>query len=92
MGPTLEQYTQVKANDIDQETRQIEIDNWQKEIVNTPALIENHDIVTNNNKPREINFNRKAFINYTAHPIPEDVAIILSMGPKFSVPVEYTKT
>lgn len=32
-------------------------------------------------------FNPRAFINFTKHAIPEDVAVIFSLGPKFAVPI-----
>lgn len=40
-------------------------------------------------KPENVFFNHEAFKNYTNKTIPESVAIILSFGAKFSVPVYY---
>lgn len=52
-----------------------------------PTLVENKEIVHSTIKPDNIVFNQRAFINYTKYAIPGNVAIILSMGPKFAVPV-----
>lgn len=90
LGPTFDQETQVTGNDIDDEVFAHNIQQWQPLVVET-SLAENHDITASTNKPMEVVFNKRAFINYTPHPIPEDVGVILSMGPKFSVPVYYRK-
>lgn len=85
-GPILDQSTQVNGHDIDKEVMEKAIETWQpqKEI---PTLVINKSITISNIKPQHIKFNERAFINYTKYAIPEDVAVILSMGPKFAVPV-----
>lgn len=87
-GPVLDQSTQVSGIDIDDMITTCNMSQWQEQ-VETPALIENPNFVTSTAKPKEVNFNQRAFFNYTKYPIPEDVGVILSMGPKFAVPVYY---
>lgn len=86
IGPIIDQTTQVSGQQIDDEIRAINIANRQN-LKTIPDLIMNQEIIESTTKPQEVNFNQKAFINYTTHPIPEDIAVILSMGPKFAVPV-----
>lgn len=88
LGPLIEQGTQVNANNIDDEMFARNIQDWEPLVVETP-LNENNELITSNNIPAIVKFNKKAFINYTLHAIPEDVGIILSLGPKFAVPVYY---
>lgn len=85
IGSVIDQCTQVNEEDIaaaypKEPPKPIEL----KPV---PELIENNDIVPSGSKPADIIFNQRAFINYTKYAIPEDVAVILSMGPKFAVPV-----
>lgn len=89
LGPIIEQSTQVNGKEIDDEMYAKSTENWlpQKEI---PELTVNQNIIPSENKPHDIKFNPRAFINYTNHAIPENVAVILSMGPKFAVPVYNT--
>lgn len=86
LGPLIDQSTQVDGKRIDDEVYRKTIDNWLplKEI---PELTENKEITPSTIKPAAIIFNQRAFINFTKYAIPEDVAVILSMGPKFAVPV-----
>lgn len=86
LGSLIDQATQVNGTMIDNETHAQQAKAWEP-LVPIPDLIENREILASNSKPAEINFNHRAFINYTKYPVPEDVAIILSMGPKFAVPV-----
>lgn len=86
IGPVIDQSIQVNGKQIDEEVYNKTTEMWQP-LKNIPELIENKDIIPSNNKPKEIVFNPRAFINYTKHPIPEDIALILSMGPKFAVPL-----
>lgn len=81
--------TQACGEDVDREIKALRMA-FAPAMVNIPALNELQDpIIYSQTKPRSIYFNPKAFKNYTETPIPENVAIILSMGPKFSVPVYY---
>lgn len=90
LGPVIEQGTQVKGTDIDDEIYAHNIQKWKPLVTETP-LIDNPQTIPSTIKPAEVVFNQKAFINYTPYPIPEDVGVILSMGPKFAVPVFYKK-
>lgn len=89
MGPQIDQSTQVSGNDIDLESRAIATNSWQP-LKPIPELIETHNIIPSSNKPNNVKFNQRAFINYSKYAIPEEVAIILSMGPKFAVPVYHS--
>lgn len=86
LGSLIDQATQANGNQIDNEIYAQQINTWQP-LVTIPDLVENKEILPSTIKPAEINFNQRAFINYTKYAIPEDVAVILSMGPKFAVPV-----
>lgn len=62
----------------------------QAKTFNIPPLVLNtQPTIITMNKPAEVVFNTKAFINYSDRQIPQSVAIILSFGPKFSVPTYY---
>lgn len=79
---------QTNSEDIDNMANTIN-KAFSKHIV-IPPMIENplpfkHTIQI----PDEIFFNTKAFKNYTNLEIPDHVAIILSLGSKFSVPIYY---
>lgn len=87
-GPVIDQHTQVCGHDIDDVMLTVEMSQWDA-IVEVPQLTLNESISKSNIKPQKVKFNKKAFMNYTKISIPEDVAIILSMGPKFAVPVHY---
>lgn len=89
MGPLIDQTTQVSGSVIDEELRAKATEHWQP-LTNIPEQIENHAIIPSI-KPYGVNFNQRAFINYTKYPVPEEVAIILSMGPKFAAPVYHTE-
>lgn len=52
-----------------------------------PELTINTEILITAPKPKNVVFNKRAFINYSRYPIPEETAIIASMGPKFAVPI-----
>lgn len=58
---------------------------------NIPELIECDKIYTTIKKPNNVFFNQNAFKNFTTCQIPESIAIILSFGPKFSLPIYYDK-
>lgn len=59
-------------------------------VFNIPELVVNSQpFVETMEKPKEVFLNKKAFINFSNKQIPESVAIILSFGPKFSVPTYY---
>lgn len=87
-GPELDQSTQVNGEEIDDMITTCDMSQWQEQ-VDIPVLVENPEIIISTIKPKEINFNQKAFTNYTKHAIPEDIGVILSMGPKFAAPVYY---
>lgn len=86
LGSLIDQATQANGKQIDDEIHAQHMISWLP-LKSIPELIENKDIIPTNNKPAEVVFNPRAFINYTKYPIQEDVAVILSMGPKFAVPV-----
>lgn len=86
LGSLIDQATQANGTQIDNEIHDLHTQTWQP-LVTIPELTENKEIVRSTHKPAEIIFNPRAFINYTRYPIPEDIAVILSMGPKFAVPV-----
>lgn len=89
-GPTFDQATQANANEIDDEIFAHNIHSWRPLTVESP-LVEKQEFIKSIIRPPEVVFNQRAFINYTVYPIPEDVAVILSMGPKFAVPVYYNR-
>lgn len=81
--------TQNCGEDIDREVKTLKMA-FAPAMVHIPPLVElENPIIYDSTKPGNIYFNAKAFKNFTEIPIPENVAIILSMGPKFSVPVYY---
>lgn len=86
VGSLIDQKTGVTGAEIDAAIHAANMTAWLP-LKPIPALIENKNIIPSDIKPQEIIFNHRAFINYSKYPIPEDVAIILSMGPKFAVPV-----
>lgn len=86
VGSLIDQSTQANGKMIDDATYAQTISEWQP-LRDIPQLIENKDIIPSDIKPADIIFNPRAFINYTKYAIPEDVAVILAMGPKFAVPV-----
>lgn len=58
-------------------------------VFNIPDLIEHNVFVSTMIKPMNVFFNTDAVKNYTQYDIPESVAIVLSFGPKFSLPIYY---
>lgn len=84
IGSVLDQSTQVCEKEIEAAYPKPTIDQTLKPV---PELVENKEIIPSGSKPIDIVFNQRAFINYTKHAIPEDVAVVMSMGPKFAVPV-----
>lgn len=81
--------TQAYGEDIDKEVKALRMA-FAPALVQIPPLVElENPIIYDSTKPGNIYFNAKAFKNFTEIPIPENVAIILSMGPKFSTPVYY---
>lgn len=87
-GPVLDQSTQVNGEEIDDMITTCDMVQWQ-ELTEIPMLVENHNLITSTIKPKDVYFNQKAFFNYTKYSIPEDIGVILSMGPKFAAPVYY---
>lgn len=86
-----EKSTQVNPENIEQTFQILELS--QARTFNIPPMIENHaPYIITMNKPNNIYFNTNAFKNYTDRPIPESVAIVLSFGPKFSIPIYYRET
>lgn len=80
--------TQVNEREIDEIYNTLEIAHNQSQI-EIPKLIENPTFTSTTPKPQEIFFNQKSFINYSNLDIPENIAILLSFGPKFSIPIYY---
>lgn len=61
-------------------------------LVDIPPLIEHpRPTIPGPIKPDSIRFNEKAFKNYSNVAIPENIAILISNGPKFSAPLYYQK-
>lgn len=82
--------SQVNAEEIIREVKEKEEEERKKTQKPIPPLIEHLDpIIEDANKPAQIYFNKKAFRNYTNIQIPENIAILLAMGPKFSIPIYY---
>lgn len=82
--------SQVEAEDIKREVKEEEEKERKKTQITIPPLVELEDpIITDANRPAQIYFNPKAFKNYTNIQIPENIAVLLAMGPKFSIPVYY---
>lgn len=82
--------SQVEAEEIKKEVKEKEDEERKKTQKNIPPLIELEDpIIEDPNRPAQIYFNKKAFKNYTSIQIQENIAILLSMGPKFSIPIYY---
>lgn len=82
--------TQVEEQDIVDIMTTIEMSQWEP-LVDIPQLTEHYGIIESTIKPEKIHFNTRAFKNYTNIDIPVDVAVILSTGPKFAVPIYYKK-
>lgn len=80
----------VQANDkdIDTTTNNIKLA-FARNIIVPPMTENNTPYTTTLAKPDEVFFNEKAFKNYTTLQIPRSVAITLSFGSKFSVPIYY---
>lgn len=88
MGGTSEKHTQVTAEDI--RNTYHTFNTTETRPFNIPQLTLNqnpYDITIE--KPKEIYFNTNAFKNFTNTTIPESIAIVLSFGPKFCLPVYY---
>lgn len=82
--------SQVEAEEIKKEVKEKEEEERKKTQKAIPPLIEHEDpIITDANRPAQIYFNPKAFRNYTNIQIPENIAVLLAMGPKFSIPIYY---
>lgn len=90
-GSDIDQSTQVCGTDIDL-TMQTLKNAFAAPLVSIPPLIELPQPTTPGlSKPNKVFFNSKAFKNFSDTPIPEHIAILVSMGPKYSVPVYYKK-
>lgn len=101
--PSFDQQTQVNAhmlmesadkgtqvNEMDISTTNEILNITQARTFDIPQLIQNTQPFTiTMDKPTQVIFNPRAFINYTNRPIPQSIAIILSFGPRFSVPTYY---
>lgn len=80
--------TQANGQDIDQELNTLE--QTSKPYFKIPKLTLNQNpMPITIEKPTNLVFNKDAFKNYTTKTVPESVAIILSFGGKFSVPVYF---
>lgn len=79
---------QTNSNDID--TMQHNMKQAFARNVRVPLMMENTaPLTTTLDKPTEIFFNEKAFKNYTTKHITQSIAIVLSLGSKFSAPIYY---
>lgn len=54
-----------------------------------PLVLNPKPLIAMTNKPNNIFVNKEAFANYSDTSIPENIAILLSMGPKFSPQIYY---
>lgn len=85
-----EKQTQVNQTDIENANKMIHT-SYAKAFNIPPMIINNEPLSSTIPKPENIFFNHDAFKNYSNKTIPESVALILSFGPKFSVPIYYNK-
>lgn len=85
----IDQACQTDSADIDQTMNTLRM-TFAPAIVQIPPLIKHPDpIIKDQNMPSNIYFNKRAFKNYSPIQIPENIAVLLAMGPKFSAPIYY---
>lgn len=90
-GSEIDQAVQVSGTAIDKEMQTL-AKAFAPTLVQIPPLMENPEptmVENNKTKPKGVFFNQEAFKNFSNITVPENVAVILSMGPRFSVPVYY---
>lgn len=79
---------QTNSNDIDT-MHQTMKKAFARNVIVPPMTKNTAPLTSTINKPAEIFFNEKAFLNYTTKQIPQSIAIVLSFGSKFSAPIYY---
>lgn len=87
----IEHACQANGTDIDRDVNIVRMA-LAPALIRIPPMIEHPEpVIKDPRMPKSIYFNEKAFKNYSATQVPENVAVLLSMGPKFCAPIYYKK-